>query len=479
MSFLVLVQPKSPLQFTVAQNEKQVNAICETFASKPASLVYFLLNGQLIKQPLYKYLQLGDLITSRNNDPLVSSTLSLRIPLNNLPIINQIVNSIEYHQFKIDLTNYDRSYLDSIKTLTIKTDLLNEFTQLTNQQINDHQINDGISRFKHNRMRRNSFKKFKQNQLDMNKQIDKEIDQKMLNKLNPLNHQPIDQQTRHRRMAVNDIRDQLLKNSLTNSKMNETNNLELNKSDETKLTKTINQVNGLISSIQNNLDDSNLRPFKNSVNLSFAFLNHMQTVDPTLNILNKVNSITHQFQWPIFKTFFYPLKQTTDLNDIQVLKNKTVDKTTISTNIDLLDSNNPLHKSSISHHLPKPEALIFDNEDKFNEIEREGLELSCVATIAQPIATTYDEMSLEENSYLEYKPEQVHDQQNDQPIVVQDEFSVPRISTNQEFLISPGQSFQANCTVNLFQHWSFYRLQPILKWYINDREVCSFLNLFD
>lgn len=463
------VQPKNSLQFQTVQNEKQLNAVCQASESKPATLVYFLLNGQLIKQPLYKHLQLGDLITSRKkDDPLVSSTLSLRIPLAGLSTISQLVNSIEYRQFKVDAIKHensirfksarlDASRYDSIRTdstsdSTMKTNLLSEFTQLTNQQI-EHQIGlDDVMRSnsKHYRTRRSVL-----NELDLNKQTT------TLSRLDNQVDRPVKQTSQHRINNANRMNngDQLLKNARS------TNGLT-----ETRLSETINQVNGSINSIEMRLDNRT-GSLKNSINSRVALHGH--------NALNSSSSgqTDDPLDWPASSKV-----STAKLNRRTSNSSASRISSTSSSSPDLSPPNSYTHNyklASISHRLaPRSEALIFDaNEDKLaneNDLSEpgRGLELSCVSTIAQPIATTYDELSLEENSYLERKPEQ--SDRHDLLAYVQDEFSVPRIVTNDELSISPGQILTANCSVNLAQHWSLYRLQPILKWYINDREVCTF-----
>lgn len=591
-----------------------MNSICQAHASKPVSLVYFLLNGQLIKEQLLnKYLQLGDLITSRQNDPLVSSTLSITIPLNNLATIAQIVNSVEYRKFKIEPTKIGSNKLNSFKTDSTKDitklsnyqdslDLLTTETldssmisssrlksishfKLTtlndeykdDQHVKHHQIDDGETDEKRFRKRRNEL-----NSLNKQKGLKPKI-RKDVNKLK-LNKQETSQ-TRYRRMANNvnrkdnDACDQLLKNCLKVSKekvsKSDNDRISVKKGSETRATsesnsevldsetrlnKTINQVNGLISLIQKNLNDSNLIPLKKNLHLvNSSKMNAIDSEDTNadnesvsrlvskaLKELKELNSLQHQQQTnldniyalntlnildtldtlnalDIFDTtnfnsnkklnkkrkslintdqllvsaysiksnaYSLNLNSSKSLNSSANKTNKissfsfkdTSSKQQLPTNI----ANSTTYKlSSISNYLPRAEKLIDNHqEDKFGEDDQElnrGLELSCVATIAQPIATTYDEISLEENNYFERKSELIYDlNNNDQPIYLQDEFSIPRICINEETLISVGQNLKANCTVNLIQHWSYYRLQPVLKWFINDHEVCCslFLNFY-
>lgn len=561
-------------------------------------MIYFLLNGQLIKQPLYKYLQLGDLITSRSSgsDPLVSSTLSLKIPVASLTAISELVNSAEYRQFKIDPTKYDASLAESAFASysggaypagsysagsysagsysaasysansypaasyspssysasaystsgrgapTTKADQTNEFAQLANQR-SEQQIGDEsvTTRFKHYRFRRNDRKQLNSNRLNapgnqpvagrLNKHDELNNPNKPLNANNrPERGEhtafggPGIQQTRHRRTVANNAdnidngaRDQSpssangLQSGLRNRSLS---SLSTNKgtADRTKAgseasaNRTINQVNGLISLIQKSLNDSNLMPLKNSVNSGISASDPVSDKasdfgDLASTVLALSSESGHlagsrleyaDQRWPISgKSFFYQTNHPdakTSRNADRRPDEPAVDRPAASisslplrvssSSIDPLDSHHyapdaPASQFAISHrYLPKPERLIFDSDDKNNEAdtERAGLELSCVSTIAQPLATTYDEVTLEENSYLERKTETA-DQQNDQPVYVADEFSVPRIIANEETLISTGNSFRANCTVSLFQHWSLNRLQPILKWFINDREV--------
>ena len=428
---------------------------------------------------MYKYLQLGDLITSRNNDPLVSSTLSVRIPLASLSTIKQLINTAEYRQFKLDPTKLNLPI--ELQSDSLKADLFNEFTQLTNQQLEHHQLK-GENRFKHFRVRRHNL-----DQLSLNKQIDKRTRKLFKQTVSQTNNGAYDQLL-------------LLKKSFTNklkayNKLNERKRNAKKSNGEIRLKRTINQANDLINLIQKNFNDSNLMPLRNLFNNSLSASkslakNNRQTIQATLSDLNEVtnkgkNLIKDQHWPPKIKSFYSIFKNTKKLKMIkkdEEDKEDSVHRTNlsfspISSSIDPLDYS--LHKLSISNRLPSAEALIFDNEDKLNdEFEQDkGLELSCIATITQPIATTYDDVILEENSYLERKT--IQDQQSDQPIYVQDElFSAPRILSNDEHLISTGQRFNLNCTVSLIQHWSFNRLHPILKWFINDREVCYFSLLF-
>lgn len=537
---LILVQPKNPLQFSVVQNEKQIYAICQTHSSKPSSLVYFLLNGQLIKQPLYKYLNIGDLITSRRSvdDPLVSSSISLRIPLTSLSSISKLLNTVEYRQFKIDSTRYHSIRSDQKTENAMKRELLNELTQLTNQQI-EHQIsltneadetikiNDdkylssrtsgksGNYNYKDNRKRRNVMNKINlDKQIDlMNRMNEPDIPDNELNKMNQdrkaiewnrIDQQISDVQTNNANSFENGFSDQLINNSTVLSVGNGNEKTINGIPKVPKVNRTINQVNGLVNLIRKNLalGVNNLDFFKNLSNLNKminlsdlnrpvtlsdrfyrnninAFFRNFSSSPSSSTTSTKERTIIDQIKSPIetstIKFINYQLtmnsKTEIDQNYIISLLSKNSSPLKSSTSIDYKLSSIS-QSTSDSNLLPKFEALILDaNGDKITIEENEqdkGLELSCISTIAQPIATTYDELNLEENSFLERKFENF-DRQNDQLNLV-DEFSVPLI-TNDELSISPGQLAIVNCTVNLIQN---NRLQPNLKWFINDREVGFF-----